>query len=90
MHEGRRMLPKFAVHPIALLGFALALLCSSVFAQTAKTEVLWLGQSAFRITSPGGKVIVIDPWLRLNPLTPPESLPRFNKGGTITLAPVSM
>jgi L-ascorbate metabolism protein UlaG (beta-lactamase superfamily) len=72
MHEGRRMLPKFAVHPIALLGFALALLCSSVFAQTAKTEVLWLGQSAFRITSPGGKVIVIDPWLRLNPLTPPE------------------
>lgn len=35
-----------------------------------KTEVLWLGQSAFRITSPGGKVIVIDPWLRRNPLTP--------------------
>ncbi|MBI2771446.1 MAG: metal-dependent hydrolase [Burkholderiales bacterium] len=38
----------------------------------AKTEVLWLGQSAFRITSPGGKVIVTDPWLKLNPLTPPE------------------
>ena len=38
----------------------------------AKTEVLWLGQSAFRITTPGGKVIVTDPWLRPNPLTPPE------------------
>ncbi len=38
---------------------------------TGKTEVLWLGQSAFRITTPGGKVIVTDPWLRLNPLTPP-------------------
>jgi L-ascorbate metabolism protein UlaG (beta-lactamase superfamily) len=38
----------------------------------AKTEVLWLGQSAFRITTPGGKVIVTDPWLRQNPLTPPE------------------
>ena len=37
-----------------------------------KTEVLWLGQSAFRITTPGGKVIVTDPWLRPNPLTPPE------------------
>ncbi len=37
-----------------------------------KTEVLWLGQAAFKITSPGGKVIVTDPWLRLNPLTPPE------------------
>lgn len=39
---------------------------------TGKVEVLWLGQAAFKITSPGGKVIVIDPWLRLNPLTPPE------------------
>lgn len=34
------------------------------------TEVLWLGQAAFRITTPGGKVIVTDPWLRQNPLTP--------------------
>ena len=33
---------------------------------------MWLGQSAFRITSPQGKVIVTDPWLRTNPLTPPE------------------
>ncbi|MET0207547.1 MAG: metal-dependent hydrolase [Burkholderiaceae bacterium] len=37
-----------------------------------KTEVLWLGQSAFRITTPGGKVIVTDPWLKQNPLTPPQ------------------
>ena len=37
-----------------------------------KTEVLWLGQSAFRITTPGGKVIVTDPWLKQNPLTPAE------------------
>jgi L-ascorbate metabolism protein UlaG (beta-lactamase superfamily) len=40
-------------------------------ATAGQTEVLWLGQAAFRITSPGGKVIVTDPWLRLNPLTPP-------------------
>jgi L-ascorbate metabolism protein UlaG (beta-lactamase superfamily) len=37
-----------------------------------KTEVLWLGQAAFRITTPGGKVIVTDPWLKANPLTPPQ------------------
>jgi L-ascorbate metabolism protein UlaG (beta-lactamase superfamily) len=37
----------------------------------AHVEVVWLGQSAFKITSPGGKVIVTDPWLRTNPLTPP-------------------
>jgi L-ascorbate metabolism protein UlaG (beta-lactamase superfamily) len=36
----------------------------------ARTEVLWLGQAAFKITTPGGKVIVTDPWLRTNPLTP--------------------
>lgn len=36
-----------------------------------KTEVLWLGQSSTRITTPGGKVIVIDPWLTSNPKTPP-------------------
>jgi L-ascorbate metabolism protein UlaG (beta-lactamase superfamily) len=41
-------------------------------APAGKTEVLWLGQSAFRITTPGGKVIVTDPWLKANPLTPPQ------------------
>lgn len=39
-------------------------------AQGGKTEVLWLGQASVRITTPGGKVIVIDPWLRTNPKTP--------------------
>jgi L-ascorbate metabolism protein UlaG (beta-lactamase superfamily) len=41
-------------------------------AAAGKVEVLWLGQAAFRITTPGGKVIVTDPWLRPNPLTPPQ------------------
>ncbi len=39
-------------------------------AQNGKTEVLWLGQASVRITTPGGKVIMIDPWLRTNPKTP--------------------
>jgi L-ascorbate metabolism protein UlaG (beta-lactamase superfamily) len=127
----------------ALLALGLSLTAGMAEAQSGKTEVLWLGQSAFRITSPSGKVIVVDPWLKLNPLTPalyknldalgkvdvllvshghfdhfadapalalmhkipmyapgdmnqsaallgilpPELLPRFNKGGTITPAP---
>jgi L-ascorbate metabolism protein UlaG (beta-lactamase superfamily) len=56
-----------------LFAVALALLTGAVFAQAkpmGKTEVLWLGQAAFRITTPGGKVIVIDPWMRTNPKTP--------------------
>jgi L-ascorbate metabolism protein UlaG (beta-lactamase superfamily) len=35
-----------------------------------KAELLWLGQASFRIKSPGGKTIVIDPWLLAGPKTP--------------------
>ena len=38
----------------------------------AQVEVTWLGQAAFKIVTPGGKVIVTDPWLRTNPLAPAE------------------
>jgi L-ascorbate metabolism protein UlaG (beta-lactamase superfamily) len=55
-----------------LLALALALLTGTAFAQTGKTEVLWLGQAGFRITTPGGKVVVIDPWVRTNPKTPAQ------------------
>ena len=36
----------------------------------AKTELLWLGQASFRIKSPGGKTIVVDPWITGGPKTP--------------------
>jgi L-ascorbate metabolism protein UlaG (beta-lactamase superfamily) len=39
-------------------------------AEAGKTEIQWLGQATTRITTPGGKVIVIDPWLTTNPKTP--------------------
>lgn len=45
---------------------------SAQSAAPAKVEVTWLGQAAFKIVSPGGKTIITDPWLRMNPLTPPE------------------
>ena len=35
-----------------------------------KTQLLWLGQAAFRITTPGGKTIVIDPWITGGTRTP--------------------
>ena len=34
-------------------------------------EVLWLGQAGFRIKSPNGKMILIDPWITGGPKTPP-------------------
>ena len=66
------MLLQLLLRPLALITFALALLSAPALAQSGKTEVLWLGQSAFKITSPTGKVIITDPWLLQNPLTPPE------------------
>ena len=39
---------------------------------TGKVDLLWLGQAAWKITTPGGKVIVIDPWLVNNPKTPAQ------------------
>ncbi len=47
------------------------LLTPNIFAQGA-IELLWYGQSAFRLTTQSGKVIVIDPWILKNPVTPPE------------------
>ncbi|MEM1366680.1 MAG: metal-dependent hydrolase [Cyanobacteria bacterium P01_H01_bin.15] len=39
-------------------------------AQSAgQTELLWYGQSAYKLTTPSGKVLLIDPWLT-NPLNP--------------------
>lgn len=57
---------------LVLAGAAL-LLPGAALAQApaGKVEVLWLGQSCFRITTPSGKVIVTDPWLLQNPKAPP-------------------
>ena len=42
-------------------------------AQTGgKTEILYLGQSAMRVATPGGKVILIDPWITGNPKAPEQ------------------
>ena len=43
---------------------------ASATAAAGQTEVLWLGQAAFRIKSPGGKTIVIDPWITNGPKAP--------------------
>ena len=39
---------------------------------TTKTQMQWLGHSTFRIISPNGHIIYIDPFLSQNPSTPKE------------------
>ena len=52
----------------ATLVTALAVLLLTLPAQAG--ELQWFGQSAFKIVSPGGKVIMIDPFITRNPKTP--------------------
>ena len=39
---------------------------------TFRIQVTWLWRAAFKLVSPEGKVIFIDPWLRDNPMCPAE------------------
>lgn len=64
----RVLLGFFALAPVVLAGSGVP---GATHAQDApKTIVQWFGQSAFRITTPGGKVILVDPFLTENPKTP--------------------
>jgi L-ascorbate metabolism protein UlaG (beta-lactamase superfamily) len=68
-HLARQLVPFFMLALGALFGGLPTPAKAEVPA--GKTEVMWLGQSCFRITTPGGKVIVTDPWLVNDPKTPP-------------------
>jgi L-ascorbate metabolism protein UlaG (beta-lactamase superfamily) len=35
-------------------------------------KITWLGHATFRIESPGGKTIIIDPWVMANPMCPED------------------
>ncbi|MDZ7747813.1 MAG: metal-dependent hydrolase [Halofilum sp. (in: g-proteobacteria)] len=49
---------------------ALVLVLAPLAAMAQATELLWYGQSGFKMTTAGGKVIVIDPFITNNPVTP--------------------
>lgn len=56
------MLPLKSLRPAWL---ALAMLAVSATVAQAATKVHWYGQAAFRIETPSGGVILIDPWLKV-------------------------
>lgn len=70
-----KWLQKIGLNTCLVLGFTVVGINSSLAQQApkapeAKTELLWLGQAGFRINTPGGKTIVIDPWITGGPKTP--------------------
>ena len=56
---GRRLFVSAAVAAtLALSGAA------SAQAPAGKAELQWFSQAGFKLTTPGGKVIMIDPWIK--------------------------
>lgn len=66
----------------AVLGAALFL--GALTGPAGAAELLWYGQAAFKLTTPGGKVILIDPFITKNPKTP-AALKDLGKLGKIDL-----
>ena len=54
---------------ITVLAVLLFVTASAGRAAAQETKVQWFGHAAFSITTPGGKVLLIDPWLK-NPSNP--------------------
>jgi len=70
------------------LGAAMAPAQAQPAPAAGKIGLLWLGQSAFRITTATGKVIVIDPYLTANPKTP-DAYKKLEALGKVDLILVS-
>jgi L-ascorbate metabolism protein UlaG (beta-lactamase superfamily) len=56
----------------------------SFMLDTRGNRLTWLGHATFRITTPSGKVIVIDPWVQTNPMCP-EPLKKFERLDTMLI-----
>jgi L-ascorbate metabolism protein UlaG (beta-lactamase superfamily) len=71
-HLSLKSLMGFALASTLLLGASYSIQAQTPAPSSAKgkTEILWLGQAGFRIKSPEGKIIVIDPWITGGPKTP--------------------
>ena len=72
MRSPSRLARHLATAAFALGSVLTALVPAVAHAADGKVTVQWFGQSAFKITSPTGKVILIDPFLTKNPKTPAE------------------
>jgi L-ascorbate metabolism protein UlaG (beta-lactamase superfamily) len=52
--------------------------------ETRGNKITWLGHATFRITTPSGKVILLEPWVDSNPACP-DSLKKFERLDTMLI-----
>ena len=71
-HAGQRLTAGIGLALVLSMGVGLTSVSTPAHAQAVagKTELFWFGQAGFKIETPGGKTIVIDPWLTGGPKTP--------------------
>lgn len=71
---------------LVLITLAMLVLAPLTALSAGSTDITWYGHSAFKITTPGGKVLLIDPWLA-NPANPKgkELLAGLDKADQILL-----
>jgi L-ascorbate metabolism protein UlaG (beta-lactamase superfamily) len=67
-----------------LASISTAMLLTIISITAEAVELQWFGQSAFKITTPRGKVILIDPFITKNPKTP-EKFKDLEKLGKVDL-----
>ena len=74
---------KFTTTMMAFAFLVLTTVCASA---AGSTDITWYGHSAFKVTTPAGKVLLIDPWLA-NPANPKgkELLAGLDKADQILL-----
>lgn len=71
---------------VVLIALTVLVLSSLTEAFAGSTDITWYGHSAFKVTTPSGKVLLIDPWLS-NPANPrgKELLASLDKADQILL-----
>ncbi|MBD1845261.1 metal-dependent hydrolase [Cyanobacteria bacterium FACHB-63] len=65
----KRLLQVALLVSVAIVVLMVSVVPQGSSAMAGKTQLQWYGQSAFKLTTPSGKVLFIDPWLT-NPVNP--------------------
>ena len=79
------MSKEFIAHGLRALAGALVLIVAAAgVARAEGVSLQWFGHAAVKITTPGGKVILIDPFISKNPKTPAD-LKDLSKLGPVDL-----
>ena len=73
MRSPQRLARYLATAALALGVVVTAVMPGFAHAADGMVKVQWFGQSAFKITTVGGKTILVDPFITKNPKTPPEN-----------------